>query len=149
MPSTLPYEKPDGSFRYSSGIPQVIKLTSKETDQGCNYYVNCLSRSVAPSPEPYRVVQQQMNEKIEHDGEYEIEVDAYHPVQPLPYDHGVSFVSMLSSHTKIDQHIIQVSIICFYLSLFETRNFGKRNTCCSIFYYCHSIEQTQHYIEFL
>lgn len=72
-------------------------------------------RSVAPTPESHRVVQQQKPEKLEMDSEYEIEVDSYHPVQSLPYDHGVSFVSMLSSHTKIDQHIIQVSTIHIYI----------------------------------
>lgn len=67
-------------------------------------------RSAAPLPESYRVVHKTLPEKIELDSEYEIEVEAYQPVQPLPYDHGVSFVSLTSSHTKIDQHVMQVKI---------------------------------------
>lgn len=47
-------------------------------------------------------------ERVEHDEEYECDVDDYHPVQPLIHDHGVSFVCLSSAYTKIDQHVIQV-----------------------------------------
>ncbi|XP_060525896.1 1-phosphatidylinositol 4,5-bisphosphate phosphodiesterase epsilon-1-like isoform X2 [Cylas formicarius] len=46
--------------------------------------------------------------KNELDTEYEIDVDDYHPVQPLVHDHGVSFVCLSSSHTKVDQHVMQI-----------------------------------------
>lgn len=49
-------------------------------------------------------------EKVELDEEYETEVDTYHPVQPLINDHGVSYVSITSPLTGIDQHILQVNI---------------------------------------
>lgn len=48
------------------------------------------------------------SEKTELDTEYDCDVDDYHPVQPLVYDHGVSFVCLSSPLTKIDQHVIQV-----------------------------------------
>ncbi|KAF7286706.1 hypothetical protein GWI33_004332 [Rhynchophorus ferrugineus] len=47
-------------------------------------------------------------QNIELDGEYEIDVDDYHPVQPLVHDHGVSFVCLSSPLTKIDQHVMQI-----------------------------------------
>lgn len=46
-----------------------------------------------------------MPERTEADGEYETEVEAYQPVQPLPYDHGVTFVT---THAKFDQHLMQI-----------------------------------------
>ncbi|KAK4881726.1 hypothetical protein RN001_005045, partial [Aquatica leii] len=55
-----------------------------------------------------RIIAASPPEKIELDEEYEFEVDGYHPVQPLVYDHGVSFVCLSSPLTKIDQHVMQI-----------------------------------------
>ncbi|KAK9721923.1 Phosphoinositide-specific phospholipase C, efhand-like [Popillia japonica] len=60
--------------------------------------VSCKLRVLAASPP----------ERIEHDEEYECDVDDYHPVQPLIHDHGVSFVCLSSAYTKVDQHVIQI-----------------------------------------
>ena len=57
-----------------------------------------------------RVLAASPPEKTEHDAEYECDVDDYHPEQPLVHDHGVSFVCLSSVYTKIDQHVIQVSL---------------------------------------
>lgn len=57
-----------------------------------------------------RVLAYGQPEKTELDSEYDCDVDDYHPVQPLVYDHGVSFVCLSSALTKVDQHVIQVGI---------------------------------------
>lgn len=59
--------------------------------------------------EKQRVVAAAPTERNELDAEYDFEVDGYHPVQPLVHDHGVNFVCLSSSFTKIDQHVMQVS----------------------------------------
>lgn len=66
-------------------------------------------RSTAISKQ--RVLAAAPPEKSESDGEYESDVDEYHPVQPLVHDHGVSFVCLSSAHTKIDQHVMQVRFL--------------------------------------
>ncbi|CAG9772903.1 unnamed protein product [Ceutorhynchus assimilis] len=60
------------------------------------------------TPNEPRVLSATPSQNSESDSEYDIDVDDYHPVQPLVHDHGVSFVCLSSPHTKIDQHVMQI-----------------------------------------
>ncbi|CAH0559692.1 unnamed protein product [Brassicogethes aeneus] len=55
-----------------------------------------------------RVFSASSPEKVELESEYEMDMEDFHPIQNMVYDHGVSFVCMSSSHTKIDQHVMQI-----------------------------------------
>lgn len=72
-----------------------------------DFYLNGKSRTCTPNES--RVLAASPPQTAELDGEYDVDVDDYHPVQPLVHDHGVSFVCLSSPHTKIDQHVMQVS----------------------------------------
>ncbi|XP_066257407.1 1-phosphatidylinositol 4,5-bisphosphate phosphodiesterase epsilon-1-like isoform X2 [Euwallacea similis] len=66
-----------------------------------NYLKSCI-------PNESRVLSAARSQDSEMDSEYDVDVDDYHPVQPLVHDHGVSFVCLSSAHTKIDQHVMQI-----------------------------------------
>ncbi|KAL1506208.1 hypothetical protein ABEB36_005610 [Hypothenemus hampei] len=67
--------------------------------------INHLKSSIPNEP---RILAASPPQKFESESEYDIDVDDYHPVQPLLCDHNVSFVCFSSPHTKIDQHVMQI-----------------------------------------
>ncbi|XP_025829637.1 1-phosphatidylinositol 4,5-bisphosphate phosphodiesterase epsilon-1-like [Agrilus planipennis] len=62
----------------------------------------------SPIVKSQRIVAAATNQREEQDEEYEFEISDYHPIQPLVYDHGVSYVCLSPPNTKVDQHIIQI-----------------------------------------
>ncbi|ERL95678.1 uncharacterized protein LOC125505161 [Dendroctonus ponderosae] len=63
----------------------------------------------ASHPNESRVLAATPAQSAEFETEYDVDVDDYHPVQPLVHDHGVSFVCLSSPHSKVDQHVMQVT----------------------------------------
>ena len=61
--------------------------------------------------------------------DYHLDLDAYKPVEPLKYDHGVSLFPVAAPHTGMDLHLLQV----LKLKLMKKRKVKKKNILLSSF----------------